>query len=93
MAERAYVAILRHGAYHQRKGVPSARQPWPLTDEGRAQARAGADLLAAMIAERGLRLSPVIHASHQLRAWQTAQEVAVQLGELGHATEAVEETP
>ena len=79
MAERAYVAFLRHGAYHQRKGVPSARQPWPLTDEGKAQARAGANLLAGMIAEHGLRLSPVVHASHQLRAWQTAQELAARL--------------
>ncbi len=93
MAERAYVAFLRHGAYHQRKGVPSARQPWPLTDEGKAQARAGANLLAGMIAEHGLRLSPVVHASHQLRAWQTAQELAARLDSLGHVTERVVETP
>ena len=30
----SYHAIIRHGAYHQREGAPSARQPYALTDEG-----------------------------------------------------------
>lgn len=93
MAERAFVAFLRHGAYAQRPGVPSARQPWPLTEAGRAQARAGADLLSAMIAAHGLSPAPVIYSSHQLRAWQTAQGLLARLQELGLGVETVTETP
>ncbi|WP_163846950.1 histidine phosphatase family protein [Pseudooceanicola aestuarii] len=76
----AYVAFLRHGAYRQRADAPSARQPFPLTEEGLAQARAGADRLAAMLAARGLVPAPVIHSSCQLRAWQTAEAVRLRLG-------------
>lgn len=92
MAEPAYVAFLRHGAYAQRQGVPSARQPWPLSAEGIAQARAGADMLSAMIAEHGLRPAPVVYASHQLRAWQTASELCARLRALGHNVERIAET-
>ncbi|MCV6584239.1 MAG: histidine phosphatase family protein [Marinibacterium sp.] len=89
MAEAAaHVIVIRHGAYHQRAGVPSARQPFALTDEGRAQARACADLVAAMVAAHGLRLAPVVMSSHQLRAWQTAHEICDALPDL----ERVEET-
>lgn len=91
MAE-ACVAFLRHGAYHQRRGAPSARQPFPLTNEGVAQARAGADELARMIVEHGLRLDPVIHSSRQLRAWQTASEVATRLQALGFAIDGIVQT-
>mgnify|MGYP001284026152 CR=1 FL=1 len=90
--EGAYAAFLRHGAYHQRPGAPSARQPFALTDEGQAQARAGGDALAAMIAERGLTLDPVIRCSRQLRAWQTADAVAGRLRAHGHAVDRIDET-
>lgn len=92
MAEPAYVAILRHGAYRQRPGAPSARQPFALTEAGLAQARAGAEALAALIAERGLRLSPVLHASSQLRAWQTAEELRKVLRARGLCDGRIEET-
>ncbi|MBY6114421.1 histidine phosphatase family protein [Mameliella alba] len=93
MAERAYVAFFRHGAYHQRKGVPSARQPWPLTEDGSAQARQGAILLARMIETHGLTPAPVMHSSHQLRAWQTAQHILQGLQAAGYPVETVAETP
>ncbi|ARE39738.1 hypothetical protein RGUI_1597 [Rhodovulum sp. P5] len=93
MAEPAgFVALLRHGAYHQRAGAPSARQPYPLTEEGHAQARAGGAALAAMIAEADLQPDPVIHCSHQLRAWQTATEVADCLRAHGHSVAEIRET-
>jgi 2,3-bisphosphoglycerate-dependent phosphoglycerate mutase len=88
----SYHAIIRHGAYHQREGAPSARQPYALTDEGVAQARACGDALAAMIAEHGLQLAPVIHCSHQLRAWQTAAEIADRLRAHGHEITEIHET-
>ena len=92
MAEPSYVAFFRHGAYHQRAGTPSARQPWPLTEAGLDQARAGADAFAAMIAGYELRLAPILHSSYQLRAWQTAQELLNRLRELGHPVDRVTET-
>lgn len=84
MPETGFVAILRHGAYHQLADVPSARQPFPLTGEGRVQAREGADTLDAMIRSHGLTISPMIYCSRQLRAWQTATELASRLHGLGH---------
>lgn len=80
MADTCYFAFLRHGAYHQRAGAPSARQPFALTSEGAAQAQAGAHQVAAMIAEHGLSPAPVLHSSHQLRAWQTAETMRQHLG-------------
>ena len=87
----AWIAFLRHGDYAQRRGVPSARQPWPLTHEGEAQARAGAAALAAMLSAHGLRPAPVIHSSRQLRAWATADILRRGLGAAGHELR-VEET-
>lgn len=93
MAEKSYVAFLRHGAYHQRDGAPSARQPFALTETGVDQARAGAAALATMIADRDLSPEPIIYASHQLRAWQTAHELLTQLRALGHHLDRIAETP
>lgn len=86
-------AFFRHGDYAQRRDVPSARQPWPLTEKGIAQARAGAPLLHAMLCERDLPLAPVIHCSRQLRAWQTADLLAEGLRALGHEITELRETP
>lgn len=92
MAEPGYIAFLRHGAYAQRAGVPSARQPFPLTDQGIAQARAGAETLADMLAAHDLTPAPMIHSSCQLRAWQTASEVLSGLRARGHAMGEVVQT-
>jgi len=72
----AIAAFVRHGDYHQLPGVPSAHQPFALTDEGREQARSGAEEFAAIVAERGWRVDPVIDCSRMLRAWQTAEAFA-----------------
>ncbi|WP_425049254.1 histidine phosphatase family protein [Psychromarinibacter sp. S121] len=92
MADRGYVAFLRHGDYRQRAGAPSARQPYPLTEKGLRQAADGADALAAMVAAHGLTLAPVIYSSRQLRAWQTADAVADRLRSLGHRVDGIEQT-
>ncbi|WP_158972030.1 histidine phosphatase family protein [Chachezhania sediminis] len=72
----ARAAFLRHGAYAQAKGAPSAWQPYPLTDEGRGHAADGGGELARYLGDGGLSLDPVIHCSTLLRAWQTAEIVA-----------------
>lgn len=92
MADPRCVAFFRHGDYDQRKGVPSARQPWALTDHGIDQAQAGAGLLQEMIAEFGLTLSPKIHSSRQLRAWQTARILADGLEASGLRIDEITET-
>ena len=66
-------ALVRHGDYHQLAGVPSAQQPYALTDEGRAQAERGAEELVEIISANGWSMYPDIDSSNMLRAWQTAQ--------------------
>jgi 2,3-bisphosphoglycerate-dependent phosphoglycerate mutase len=66
-------ALVRHGDYHQLADVPSAQQPFALTDEGRAQAEKGAAELMEIIAAHGWSMYPGIDSSNMLRAWQTAQ--------------------
>ena len=91
MSDR-YVALIRHGAYHQRPGVPSALQPWPLTDDGRAQARACGQEIAALVQDRGWALNPVAHSSCQLRAWETARIALEVLAGAGHPCR-IEQSP
>lgn len=69
---RLIAALMRHGAYRQPPGVPSAHLPYPLTDAGRAQARDGAAAFADDATARGWQIHPVIYCSTLLRAWQTA---------------------
>ena len=93
MADRpAFAALIRHGDYHQRPGAPSARQPYPLTAPGLAQARACGDRLAALLADHDLTLDPVIRCSRQLRAWQTADAIAGQLRAQGLSVTGLHET-
>ena len=66
-------ALVRHGDYHQLADVPSAQQPFALTDEGRAQAEKGAAELMEIITAHGWSMYPGIDSSNMLRAWQTAQ--------------------
>jgi len=69
-------ALVRHGEYHQLADVPSAWQPFPLTDEGRGQAQEGAAELMKIITAQGWSMYPDIDCSNMLRAWQTAQVFA-----------------
>lgn len=55
------------------------------------QARACGDALAEMAAKQGLEIAPVIQSSKQLRAWQTASEIADRLKMLGHEITGISE--
>lgn len=85
-------ALIRHGDYHQRSGVPSALQPFPLTAKGEEQARTCGEDLAELIARDKLSLDPVVHCSCQLRAWQTARIACDVLAGHGHKVE-INQTP
>lgn len=69
---RVLLALSRHAAYHQPESVPSAHLPYPLTQEGEAQAQRLVDEILLFARERDCLLDPVIDASPLLRAWQTA---------------------
>lgn len=79
-----FVALIRHGAYAQRKDTPSALQPYPLTADGLAQATECGQTLAALLDAEGWALDPVAHCSRQLRAWQTATQALEHLDRAGH---------
>ena len=76
---RLIIALVRHGEYRQRPATPSAHQPYPLTERGRADARRSAQLIAATAVQHGCRIAQPIDCSQMLRAWQTAEVIAGQL--------------
>lgn len=76
---KGYIALIRHGAYHQRADTPSALQPHPLTEEGQQQARDCAALLQDLHAPLGVNWNRTAYSSRQLRAWQTAKLTTDQL--------------
>lgn len=67
-----FAILVRHGAYHQKPGTPSALQPFPLTEAGKAQASEAGRELAALAETHGWTLAPNVISSRQQRAWQTA---------------------
>ena len=69
---RLIAALLRHGDYRQLPDTPSALQPFPLTDEGRQQARRAAGALMKMALDMGCRIDSELHSSRLLRGWETA---------------------
>ncbi len=73
---RTIAALIRHGAYHQMRETPSAHQPFPLDEEGEAQAHAAVARLGHDMATNDWALHPVIDSSRLLRAWQTARILA-----------------
>ena len=79
---RLIAAILRHGDYHQRLHTPSAHQPYPLTDQGQAQATQAVRLIHSMLDEQACTFCPNIDSSQLLRAWQTANIIGQALAEL-----------
>ena len=83
-------ALMRHGVYHQPDGVPSAHLPHPLTPQGETDARSGARALLAETTSRGWRLDAVIDSSSLLRAWQTAEIAAREIGAATGSEPAVE---
>lgn len=85
------VAFIRHGAYMQPQGVPSAHLPYALSAEGREQARAAAAPLWAYARERELHVDDVIDCSRMRRSWETALILAESLGALRGSPLRVEE--
>ena len=69
---RLIAALLRHGEYRQLPDTPSALQPFPLTDEGRQQARHAAGALMQMALDMGCRIDSELHSSRLLRGCETA---------------------
>ncbi|MBG6210317.1 2,3-bisphosphoglycerate-dependent phosphoglycerate mutase [Labrenzia sp. EL_126] len=67
-----FAILVRHAAYHQKPGTPSALQPFGLTDAGKEQAMAAGREVAALAQSQKWRLAGEIFCSRQLRAWQTA---------------------
>ncbi|MCB9570281.1 MAG: histidine phosphatase family protein [Myxococcales bacterium] len=73
---RLVAALIRHGAYHQPPGVPSALLPHPLTAEGSASALALGEALAARERAGEWTIDPVIDTSSLRRAWETGERIA-----------------
>ena len=67
-----YVALVRHGHYHQAPGVPSAHLPHGLTGKGRQQASALTPVLDAFVAKYQVALHSTIYCSTLRRAYETA---------------------
>ena len=67
------IAFIRHGDYHQQAQTPSAWQPYPLNDDGRQQAQQCAHAIHAFLQSETWTLSPTVHCSVLLRAYQTAE--------------------
>lgn len=68
-----YIALIRHGDYHQRLNTPSAHQAYPLNAIGKQQAQTAIKTLSNMVEQHAWTLSSKIDSSELLRAWQTAQ--------------------
>lgn len=80
MAEwRRIAALIRHGDYHQQSNAPSALQPHPLTEKGRAQAINCGKEISKILQDNCWDLDPVVHSSTELRAWETARFALQQL--------------
>ncbi|MEA3413106.1 MAG: histidine phosphatase family protein [Pseudomonadota bacterium] len=73
-------ALVRHCDYRQLPDVPSAHQPFPLTETGRRQAREAAGLVREAIEDHGWSTLPGIDSSQLLRAWETARIIAAEPG-------------
>ena len=84
---RLIAALIRHGDYHQLADTPSAHQPFPLTARGRAQAEQAAVKLQQQSEEQGWKIALELHSSRLLRAWETADLIARQLGNGYHVVE------
>ncbi len=72
-------ALIRHGDYRQLPETPSAHQPFPLTTEGKIQAKEAGTTLRETLRASGWALSPSVDSSQLLRAWQTAQIITGEL--------------
>ncbi|MDG6777255.1 histidine phosphatase family protein [Thiomicrorhabdus sp. zzn3] len=81
---RSILAFIRHGEYRQKPNVPSAWQPFALTERGIQQSRHAAQPLLAFAETHNLQIEPRIHTSNLLRAWQTAEQIRLNLHQQAH---------
>jgi 2,3-bisphosphoglycerate-dependent phosphoglycerate mutase len=79
-AKRIVIALVRHGDYHQPKGVPSALLPYALNQAGIEQAALAAPAIMDYASAENLNIESTLHCSRQQRAWQTASIIAENLG-------------
>ena len=76
---RQFIAIIRHGDYHQLAGVPSAHQPFALTEQGQQQSKQATDSINTFCMEQNCVIDGDIASSELLRAWQTASLISQHL--------------
>lgn len=70
---------MRHAHFERPGKLASAHLPYPLSREGRAQARAVAESVLRFARELELELDPTIETSQLLRAWETGSLLAEEL--------------
>ncbi len=78
---RRVAGLVRHGHFDRPDETASAHRLLALSDEGRAQARAGADAILMLCQEQNLELDSTIEVSQLLRAWETGTILAEQFTE------------
>ena len=69
---KLYLAFVRHGEYKQKPQVPSALQPYGITNEGSEQALEAAIQIQKFAQEHDCEIRNTLISSTLLRAWQTA---------------------
>lgn len=70
---------MRHAHFDRPSRLASAHLPYPLSSEGREQAKAAAESLLRIARELDLALDPTIETSQLLRAWETGHILAEEL--------------
>ncbi len=88
---RRFAALIRHAKYHQRNNVPSAHQPFDLSEEGNCEAGAAAKLVHGLSQELDAELHPVVDTSQMLRTWRTAQILTARLPQKNFTLESFED--
>lgn len=76
---RQIACLMRHAHFDRADDLASAHLPLPLSERGRAQARAAAETVLRFAGELDLALDPVVETSQLLRAWETGSLLAEEL--------------
>jgi 2,3-bisphosphoglycerate-dependent phosphoglycerate mutase len=78
---RRVAAFVRHGHFDRPEATASAHSLYPLSAQGRVQAKQAVGPILELCADLGLEVDSRIEASQLLRAWETANLVAESLAE------------
>ncbi|WP_428354092.1 histidine phosphatase family protein [Methyloprofundus sp.] len=78
---RVIAALIRHGDYQQLSDTPSAHQPFALNAKGLTQGTELAAILNSFCNAQQCQIQPMIATSKLLRAWQTAQQLLIDLNQ------------